>query len=145
VENPAEPFDRGLELIRDAEEYLGLNSAAIPSYVDALLDGHAQGRLEFEGVIEARFLDTLRDKPERTAQWLKLADAELTWVYDGRIPINLHIVDELLLIWLGERREVGLDIKGLLECEHPAVLSWAESLYADYRSAAEPLDASMLP
>lgn len=145
VENPAEPFDRGLQLIRDADKYLGLTSTAIPSYVDALIDGHVRGGLNFDGVIEASFLDTLQGNPDRAAQWQKIADAELTWVYDGRIPINLHIVDEIVLVWLGERREDGLDIKGLLECEHPAVLSWAESLYDDYRSAAEPLEASMLP
>lgn len=145
VENPAEPFDRGLQLIRDADTYLGLTSTAIPSYVDALLEGHARGRLDFDGVIEASFLDTLRGDPERAAQWLRIADAGLTWVYDGRIPINLHIVDETVLIWLGERREDGLDIKGLLESTNPAVLSWAEALYADYRSAAEPLEASMVP
>lgn len=143
-DNPAEPFDRGLELIHSADRYRGLTSTAIPSYVDALRDGLVRDRLDFEGVIKADFLDTLRPDPERAEPWYDFAEAEATWVYDGRVPINMHIVDEIVLIWLGERDEDALEVYGLLESKNPPVLSWAESLYADYRAEADPLEAVML-
>jgi predicted transcriptional regulator len=36
-------------------------------------------------------------------------------------------------------------IKGVLESEHPAVVSWAESLYEEYRDEARRLDPGVLP
>lgn len=145
TENPAEPFDRGLKLIRAAEKYRGLTSTAIPRYVDVLRDGLDQGWLDAEGVIEASFLETLRNEPQRAAPWYDFAEAENTWIYHGRVPINMHIVDEMVLIWLGEDREEGLEVHGLLESENPSVLSWAESLYEEYRDEAELLQPTILP
>lgn len=122
-ENPAEPYDRGLELIRSAERYRGLTSTAIPRYVDVLRDGPVRGRLDFESVTEDSFVETLRDDPERAAPWYDFAEAGTKWMYDGRVPINLHVVDETVSIWLGEGREDDLEVHGLLESENPSVLS----------------------
>jgi predicted transcriptional regulator len=58
------------------------------------------------------------------------------WLYDGIVPINVQIVDERVLVWLGENRD---ETAGLLESENPAVLDWAESLYEEYRAQSEPL------
>jgi predicted transcriptional regulator len=143
--NPAEPFDRGLELIRAADRYRGLTSTAIPRYVRVIRDGLVEGRVDTEGVVEASVIETVRNNPERAAPWYDFAEAGATGVYDGRVPINMHIVDDRVLIWLGQRHEDGLDVRGLLESTNPAVLSWAESLYDDYWTAAEPLDPAMLP
>lgn len=145
VENPARPFDRGLELIRAAGEYRGLTSTAIPRYVNVLRDRLVRGRLDVEGVIKASFLETLRDDPGRAEPWHDFARADATWLYDGRIPINMHVVDETVLIWLGDRREDELEIHGLLESQNPAVVSWAEALYEDYRSESRPLDRGAVP
>lgn len=143
-DNPAAPFDRGLELIGDAETYRGLTSTAIPTYVQALHEGLVEGRLDVEGVIEARFLDTLRDDPERAAPWYDFADAEAKWVYEGAVPINMHLLGDTVLIWLGKHEENDLEVYGLLESTNPAVLSWAEALYEEYRSEAVLLDAARL-
>lgn len=145
VENPAEPFDRGLEVIRAGDTYRGLTSTAIPRYVNELVERHRRGHLDFDGVIQARFLETLRDEPTRAARWHDIAEEERTWIYDGRIPINMHIVDDRVMIWLGERHDDGLDVKGILESENPSVLSWAESLYEEYRRESVPLEPAMLP
>lgn len=143
TENPAEPYDRGLELIRGTETYRGLNSTSIPRYVDALRDWYVEGSLESEAVIGASHLETLREDPARAAPWHDIA--EDVWVYDGRVPIDMHVLDEVVLIWLAESREDGVEIHGILECENPAVLSWANSLYEEYRAQAEPLDPATLP
>lgn len=140
AENPAEPFDRGVELIRAADEYRGLTSTAIPRYVKVLRDEEFQ---DVEGVIEARFIETLRKDPKRAAPWYDLI--ETTWIYDGRVPINMHIVDETVLIWLGEARGNEVDVRGLLETKNETVVSWANSFYNDYRSESRPLDPGILP
>lgn len=144
AENPAKPFDRGLELIRAADEYRGLTSTAVPRYTEVLRDGIVEEGWDVEGVIESSIIEILREDPDRAAPWYDFAEADATWIYDGRVPINMHIVDEKVLIWLGERREDGLEIHGLLESTDPAVLSWAESLYEEYRSGSTLLSPAML-
>jgi len=144
AENPAEPFDRGLELIRSADTYRGLTSTAIPRYVDVLRDRLVEEAKDIEGVIELGLLATLRNDPERADAWHDFAEAGATWIYDGHVPINMHIVDERILIWLGERDD-ELKVHGLLESENMAVVSWAESLYDDYRRESEPLGQAKLP
>lgn len=144
-ENPAEPFDVGLEVLRTGETYRGLTSTAIPRYVDVLGDRLVEKQMDVEGVIESSFLRTLREDPERAEPWYELAEAGATWLYDGRVPINMHIVDDRVLIWLGERGENEIDIHGLLESRDPSVVSWAEELYERYREESEPLESEALP
>lgn len=143
-DNPAASFDRGLKLIREADAYRGLTSTAIPSYVRVLREGLVQGGLDFEGVIEASFLETLHDEPERADPWYDFAKADTTWVYDGPVPINMHVLDDVALIWLGEHDENDMEVYGLLESDNPSVLAWAESIYQDYRTEADLLDVAML-
>ena len=60
---------------------------------------------------------------------------------------STDIVDGTVLVWLCDENHEGEDVlvKGVLESEHPAVISWAESLYEEYLSESEPLDPAMLP
>ena len=132
--NPAAPFDRALDLFREATEYRGLNSTSLPKHAKVLRDRVRAGRLDFTQVFEAAFIETIRADPERSALWTSLSDR--VWVYDGVVPINVQIVNESVLVWLGKTRG---DAAGLLESENAAVLSWAESLHEEYRSEAEPL------
>lgn len=143
--NPTAAFDRGMELIRTADQYHGLTQNSLPEYMKTISNRVRQGDLAFQGVIEADFIEILHDEPGRAAHWHDVADQ--MWLYDGQIPINMHIVDDSVLIWLCDKNEAGDDVvmKGLLESDHPAVVSWAESLYWEYRDEAEPLDPSMLP
>jgi predicted transcriptional regulator len=142
-DNPAEPIDRGLDAIRSADEYRGLTKTAIPRYVEALAEGRDRGAMEVEGVIESSFFEVLRNHPERTPPWHTIAPG--VWVYDGTVPLSMHIVDQTVLLWLSERREEGLELYGLLESTNSAVLSWAESMYEAYRADSAPLDPAMLP
>lgn len=107
----------------------------------ALADEVREGRLELEGVVEAAFVEGLRDDPERTAPWHAFADG--VWVYDGRVPLDMHVVDGTAVLWLSDDRDERA--YGLLESDRPSVVRWAESLYEEYRAEAEPLDPVRLP
>lgn len=133
-ENPAAPFTRAFELFDQATDYRGLNHTSLPDHAKVLRDRVLQGRLEFEQVFEAAFVETLRTDEKRWGVWEQLADE--VWQYEGVVPINLHVVDGRVLVWLGANRG---DPAGLLVSENPAVRSWAESLYEEYRAGAEPL------
>lgn len=134
ADNPAAPFTRALEIFRQATDYRGISSTALPDHVKVLRERVEQGRLEFEQVLETAFVETIRDDPERSAEWEHLADR--VWQYDGRVPINIHLIDGVVLVWLGESRN---EVAGLFVSENSAVVSWAECLYEEYRSESEPL------
>lgn len=144
-DNPTAAFDRAMELIRSANEYRGLTQNSLPEYMKTICDRVVSGHLDFQGVIEASFIEALRNDPDRAARWHDIAHG--MWLYDGHVPINMHIVDGTALIWLCAKNESGEEvvIKGVLESEHPAVVSWAESLYNEYQTEAEPLDPKVLP
>ena len=143
--NPTAHFDRGMELLRTAEEYRGLTQNSLPEYMKALRDRVVRDELRFQGVIERGFVDVLRDDPERAALWHDIADR--MWLYDGHVPLNMHVVDGTALVWLCDENHDGEDVivQGLLESSHPEVVSWAESLYEEYRADSEPMDADVLP
>lgn len=133
--NPAAPFTRSLEAFQTATEYRGLNNTSLPRHAKTLRERRERGRLAFEQVFERDFLETLRADPERAAVWEDLADE--VWVVDGTVPINLHVVDDEVLVWLGSTRD---EVAGLLETDNEAAVEWAESLVAEYRSEAELLE-----
>lgn len=133
-ENPAAPFTRAFDLFHEATEYRGLNNGSLPGHAKVLHDRVRDGYLDFEQVFEKAFVETIRANPERKAVWEALSDR--VWLYDGIVPINVQIVNERVLVWLGESRG---EAAGLLESQNPAVLEWAESLYEEYRTQAEAL------
>ena len=144
AENPAKPFDRGLELIEGADRYRALVTTAIPSYVKAVRELQVDGPLDKQGVIEASFLGTLRGNPERAEPWYAFAASDTTWIYHGQVPVDLHIVDDTVLLWLRKRSGNDLDVYGLLESQNTALIEWAEDLFEEYKRDAELLEPEML-
>lgn len=133
-ENPTAPFTRSLALFREATKYRGLTNTSLPEHARVLRDRVDGGRLDFQHVIEKQFVEQLRTLPERKAVWDSVAD--LVVVYEGTIPINCHIVDNTVLVWLGG--DEGEDL-ALLVSDNSAVLSWAHSLFSRYKADAQPL------
>lgn len=133
-DNPAAPFTRALKIFRQATDYRGLNSTSLPDHVKVLRERVEQGILDFEQVLEKAFIKTIRTTPERVTEWKALSDQ--VWLYDGVVPINMHIVDGVVMVWLGKNRN---EVEGLFVSENSAVVSWAESLYSEYTSESEPL------
>jgi predicted transcriptional regulator len=142
-DSPQAYINRALELYRTGETYRGLTQIAPEIIINTLSDLANQGQLHVEGVIEAEFIAGILNDPERAAPWH--AFAEQVWVYDGHIPLNMHIIDGTVVVWLVSRDGDTWDMYGLMECDDPAVLTWAESLYQEYQTAAEPLDPAILP
>lgn len=134
VENPAAPFDRVLDLFHESTNYRGLNSTSLPKHAKVLRTRVDKGLLDVGQVFEKEFVETIRTDPERATVWGAMADG--VWVYEGVVPINIQIVDETVLVWLGKSRDKPA---GLLETDNAAVLAWAESLYEEYRREAIPL------
>lgn len=135
-EDPAAPFTRAFALFQKATEYRGLTHTAFPHFTKALRDGVEAGR-DYESIIEKSFIETVRADPERLALWRSFVERTTIWVYDGTVPISFHVIDGRVLVWLGETRR---EAAGLLISENPAAVTWAESLYEEYRSESEPLD-----
>lgn len=140
--NPSAPFDHGLERILEADTYRALTSTALPRYVEAVRDAVAAGELEVASVHPVGFFERIADDSTRLEPWRNL-EAHVR-VYRGRVPIDFHITDDLVLIWLGGVVDGDLEVYGLMESDEPAVLAWAESLYEEYRDQAEPLDIDLL-
>ncbi len=134
-DNPAAPFTRALDAFETASTHRGLTHTSLPDHAAVLQERTLAGDLEFEHVFERSFIETIRDDPERRERWVPIADR--VYVYEGVVPINLHLVDGTVLVWLGRDRG---DVMGLLVSENPTILDWAESLYEDYRADADPLE-----
>lgn len=143
--NPTEPFDHVSEQIRGATEIRTLAWTGVPRLTKLINERSVAGQLECEAVMQAGFFDTLAERSEGVPHWRAPAERSEVWRYDGEIPISLHIIDEAVVIWLAEQRGEELVVRGALVTENSVVLSWAESLYQEYRAAAELLDPTTLP
>jgi predicted transcriptional regulator len=138
--NPTAHLDRAMDHFREADSCRGLTQNSLPEHMRAVRDRVVEGRLDFEAVVEARFVEALDEEPERAALWRDVADR--VWLYDGRVPLNVHVVDGRVLLWLCDENRAGDDVlvRGLLASPHPDVVSWAETLYEEHRADAEPFD-----
>lgn len=144
-ENPAAPFDRIPELFHAHDTHNLLTPVGVPGVTRVAWELWTQDKLGGDGVvIDARFFETLRNDPERAEPWIDWAQAGLLWVHDD-VSIAIHIFDDLVGIGLGERHGANTHVAGFLESTNPAVVSWAQSLFEDYLSEAEPLTAEMFP
>lgn len=140
--NPFARFDRGLVLIREADTCRWISDVAPLEYANVVRDCVEERGLTVEGVIGPDLAEALRSDPERAEPWHAVADR--VRVYDGHLPVSLELVDETVLVWLTPTRDDRWDGAALLESDHPAVRSWAESLYEEYQHEAEPLDPATL-
>ena len=135
-QNPGAPFTRTLDAFRDASVYRGLNNTSLPQHLRLLHERATAGDLDFEQVIEADFLDAVRDDADRADRWTDVA-ADV-WAHPDPVPINLHIVDDTrVFVWLGDTRG---EVEALLETDDPHVRDWAQDRYEEYRSNATGFD-----
>jgi predicted transcriptional regulator len=139
-ENPAAPFTRAFELFEEATTYRSVTKSCFPHFARVLRDRVDTGHLDAMHVIQRDYLDDLHTDPERAALWASMSD--WLWVYEGTVPIGLHVVDGRVVVWLTEGRK---EIVGLLEMDGPEALSWAESVYERYLDEATPLADMTVP
>ncbi|MDS0476836.1 transcriptional regulator [Natrinema sp. 1APR25-10V2] len=143
--NPTEPFDYVAERIRATTEIRTLAWTGVPRLTALINEQALAGQLDCEAVMQASFFDTLVGKPEVVSHWRAPAERGDVWRYTGDVPISMHIVDEAVMIWLGEHHADEVVVRGVVVTEERAVMSWAESLYEEYRTGAELLDPATLP
>jgi len=143
--NPSKPFDFVAERFRMVDEIRTL-ARTVPGRFRTL--GHevsVEEAVDVELVIQASWFDSLPPESDRLAHWRDRAARNEVWTYDEDVPLSVHICDDSVIVWLSEDHENKRVIQGVLVSENPVVLSWAESLYEEYRSEAKPLDPEVLP
>jgi len=143
--NPAEPFDNVAERIRDANRVRTLAWTGVPRLTKLIDEQAMTGTLDCEAVMQADFFQTLEGRPEAASHWRAPAERAEVWLYDGNIPLSLHIIDETVVIWLGDPQGDEVVVHGAFISNDPSVRSWAESIYEEYRANATKLDPARLP
>ncbi|WP_255681421.1 transcriptional regulator [Natrinema sp. SYSU A 869] len=142
---PAEPYDHVAEKIRATDEVRSLVEVTLPRYVRLIYEEVNERQLESELVIDADWIKTLSAGSEQLPLLQARAERGSIWTYEGEIPLNMHLFDDSVAIWLGEELEGERVVRGLLVAEASAVISWAEELYEDYQAEGELLDPETLP
>lgn len=136
----AAPSTYATRLMQGATEFACLvNIPPSLGFEDAMMNGVIDGRLTTNHVITGEELDALRQNAERARRWQSYveAGAEL-YCYDGRIPCNLLVIDETVLVL---DRQPGA-LEGI-ESTDATVRSWAHETVERYREDAERLDATV--
>jgi predicted transcriptional regulator len=144
--NPSKPFDFVFERLLTADTVRSVVRTIPGRFRDSdLLERAASGEVDLELVIQASWLDSLPPEPDRITRWRNRAARNEVRTYDGDVPLSFHVCDDSVIVWLSEDHGNNRVIQGVLVSENPTVLSWARSLYDEYRGEAEPLDPSTLP
>jgi predicted transcriptional regulator len=143
--NPTEPFDFVAQRFRRANEIRTLARTVPGRFRDIGHDLSVDGTVDVELVIQASWFDSLSSEPDQLKYWRDRAARNEVWTTDQDVPLTVHICDDSVIIWLSEDHEGKRVIQGVLASDNPVVLSWAESLYHEYRDEAKPLDRMILP
>lgn len=141
---PAKPSDYVADQLKAASEVRTLAPTGIPRLTKLCAEQSNTDQLDVRAVISVEFFDTLATDPEVVTHWRALAEREAISAYDGPVPVGLHVIDDTVIIWLTELRGEDVEVRGVLVSEAPAVLSWAESLYDEYRAEAELVNPTAL-
>ncbi|WP_226479714.1 helix-turn-helix transcriptional regulator [Natrinema amylolyticum] len=141
---PSGPYDHVAEKIRTTDRVRSLVEVTLPRFVTLIHKQVNERQLDAELVIEANWIETLPAESEQLPLLRARAERDSIWTYDGEIPLNMHLFDDSVTIWLGEERDEERVVRGLLVAEAPAVMSWAEGLYEDYQDEGELLDPMRL-
>lgn len=128
--NPTAHFDYGIERLREADRFRCVARTAPLVYVEAIHEGVVTGRLTAECVLDGTYLDDLQDEPELQEHWNEIAvESETVRRSEEPISFVLLVLDGTVHLWLCDERGGS---QGLVECENPGVLSWANATVDRY-------------
>lgn len=127
-------------LMQEATEFACLvNTPPSLAFEEAMMNRVSEGRMTTNHVITDGEFDTLLQDEDRAARWEDYIEAGADlYCYDGRIPCNLIVIDETVLI-LDRQPQAPEGI----ESTNPVVRSWAHETIERYRNDAELLDAAV--
>ncbi|OYR41327.1 hypothetical protein DJ82_06020 [Halorubrum sp. Ib24] len=133
------PTTFATKLMREATEFACLvNTLPSVGFEDAMVNGVLDGRLTTTHVITDGELAVLREDADRVSRWQTYVEAGANlYCYTGRIPCNLLVIDNTVLI-LDRQPEA---VEGI-ESTNSVVRSWAQELISEHREDAERLDAT---
>jgi hypothetical protein len=122
--------------MREATEFACLvNIAPSLGFENAMVEGVVDGRLRTKHIITDGELAVLRQNADRASRWQRYIEAGANlYCYDGRIPCNLLVIDETVLI-LDRQPEAVEGIKST----NDVVRSWAHEMIDAYQEDAERL------
>lgn len=128
-----------LELMRDATLFYNLTYIAPTlSLLQSMRDGVVERGMTVRNVLTADLITYLQDQDEQTFYWQEYIEGGArVYRYEGRIPCNVFIVDETVLIANNEP-EAGHPCT-FIETTNETVRTWAENLVETYREDAERL------
>lgn len=134
-------LDRGMQRVRETETLRVMDWTPVPElYLEKIYGIIAEEGINAESIYPAeRMKHRLETFPELQAA-MEDSDAERQhWIYEDVPPWGMSIYDESLVELRAYEPETGAYI---LEAatEHPSVVEWAHSIFADYRNRADPLE-----
>lgn len=134
--NPYRPVARFMALLEDTDALRGLDPASInPLHIDELCDRIAGG-METEAVFPPAVIeDLLVSNPERAQAVVE--SGNLTLLAHDDLPFGLTICDDRVGVGVYDD-ETGL-LRTYVDTDAPAAREWADSVFAEYRSAATSL------
>lgn len=137
TQQPRQPhanIHRIIKLIENSDSLRMLSTVISPVYVDVGYREMMNG-MEIQAIFESEVLDIMR------AQFTEqLRETTATGNFDvyaqTDIPFELFIFDDKM--GMAAHTEGG-NAEVLVECDDPAAMAWAEDLFVEYLSTAEPL------
>lgn len=135
---PVKPVRRLTELLREASTFHALTFLSPPLAVgNAMHDSMSAGSLSGDHVLTGGLVEHMRERPEGPPPWADYIEAGARiYRYEGRIPCNLFVVDDIVLI-ANDRS----DANEFIESDDDTVREWALELIEAYREDAERLEA----
>ena len=132
---PHVTIHRIIKLIEQSDRLHMLSTVISPVYVDVgyreMMDG-----MEIDAVFEPEVVDLmLSEYPEKAEQ--TIATGNFRVYAKAGLPCELFIFDSKM--GMAAHDENG-NAEVLIECEDPAAVRWAESLYEKHYSRADPID-----
>lgn len=125
------------EAIREASTLSVLTSIAPPRNVGTVLQDVAHAdELNPEFVWTGELIEYLRAHPEEPPDWADIMqEGAQVYRYEGRLPCNLVLTDELVLISgaIPDTEEVGT----MIESRNETVRRWARDVFEEYREMSE--------
>jgi len=123
------------DLVRNGSTFRVLTFLAPPAPLgEAMQAGATDGRLTMEAVLTDGLVTYLRDEADSPPRWREfLESGSRIYRYDGRLPCNLFVVDETVLV-MSDRPEGR---SAAIESENEAVRAGFDDLFDRYRAESE--------
>lgn len=131
---PHATIHRIIELIERSDSLRMFSTVISPVYVDVgyreMMDG-----MKIEAIFDREIIDIMLSKhPEKAHETIATGNFDV-FAHDG-LPFELFIFDAK--IGMAAHNENG-NAELLIECDAPSAIEWAEDLYSEQLSMAEPL------